>query len=119
MAGSGAHSIAIDECMALSYVGEIAQDYHVGFLGNFHVTTALFEETEEVTADVQRCIDEGTRFPGYVFGLGGPLTQHINPSRLDTAVTTLFHQTRSRQPTSSFTENHSLDEAIVQKKDER
>ena len=119
MAGSGAHSIAIDECMALSYVGEIAQDYHVGFLGNFHVTTALFEETEEVTADVQRCIDEGTRFPGYVFGLGGPVTQHINPSRLDTAVTTLFHQTRSRQSTSSFTENHSLDEAIVQKKDER
>ena len=119
MAGSGAHSIAIDECMALGYVGEIAQDYHVGFLGNFHVTTALFEETEEVVADVQRCIDEGTRFPGYVFGLGGPLTQHINPSRLDTAVTTLFHQTRSTQSTSSFTENQSSDEAIVQKKDAR
>ena len=119
MAGSGAHSIAIDECMALGYVGEIAQDYHVGFLGNFHVTTALFEETEEVTADVQRCIDEGTRFPGYVFGLGGPLTQQFDPSRLDMAVSTLFHQTRSSQSTSSFTENQASDEAIVQKKDER
>ncbi len=107
MASSGAHSIAIDECMALGYVGEIAQDYHVGFLGNFHVTTALFEETEEVTADVQRCIVEGTRFPGYVFGLGGPLTQKINPSRLDTAVAALFHQTRATQSTSSFTEDHS------------
>ncbi|GAC1370129.1 MAG: hypothetical protein NVS2B12_29720 [Ktedonobacteraceae bacterium] len=90
MAGSGAHSIAIDECMSLAYVGEIAQEYHIGFLGNFHVTAALFEETEEAAADAQRCIHEGQRFPGYVFGLGGPLTQHINPSRLDAAVTTLF-----------------------------
>ncbi len=119
MASSGAHSIAIDECMALGYVGEIAQDYHVGFIGNFHITTALFEETEEVMADVQRCIDEGTRFPGYVFGLGGPLTQHINPSRLETAITTLFHQTRSTQSTDSFSEKYSSDETIVQKKDER
>jgi hypothetical protein len=86
MAGSGAHSIAIDECMALSYVGEIAQEHHIGFIGNFHVTAALFEETEDPTADVQRCIDEGERFPGYVFGLGGPLTQHITRSRLEEAV---------------------------------
>ncbi len=86
MAGSGAHSIAIDECMALSYVGEIAQEHHIGFIGNFHVTAALFEETEDPTADVQRCIDEGKRFPGYVFGLGGPLTQHITRSRLEEAV---------------------------------
>lgn len=85
MAGSGAHSIAIDECMALSYVGEIAQEYHIGFIGNFHVTAVLFEETGEATADVQRCIDEGKRFPGYVFGLGGPLTQHITCSRLEEA----------------------------------
>ncbi len=86
MAGSGAHSIAIDECMALSYVGEIAQEHHIGFIGNFHVTAALFEETEDPTADVQRCIDEGKRFPGYVFGLGGPVTQHITRSRLEEAV---------------------------------
>jgi uroporphyrinogen-III decarboxylase len=86
MAGSGAHSIAIDECMALSYVGEIAKAHHIGFIGNFHVTTVLFEETEEATADVQRCIDEGKRFPGYVFGLGGPLTRHITLSRLEGAV---------------------------------
>ena len=86
MAGSGAQSIAIDECMALSYVGEIAQEYHIGFIGNFHVTAALFEETEDPTADVQRCIDEGKHFPGYVFGLGGPLTQHITRSRLEEAV---------------------------------
>ncbi len=86
MAGSGAQSIAIDECMALSYVGEIAQEYHIGFIGNFHVTAALFEETEDPAADVQRCIDEGKRFPGYVFGLGGPLTQHIRLSRLEEAV---------------------------------
>ena len=86
MAGSGAHSIAIDECMSLAYVGEIAQEHHIGFIGNFHVTAVLFEETGEATADVQRCMDEGKRFPGYVFGLGGPLTQHITLSRLEEAV---------------------------------
>ena len=72
--------------MALSYVGEIAKAHHIGFIGNFHVTTVLFEETEEATADVQRCIDGGKRFPGYIFGLGGPLTQHITLSRLEEAV---------------------------------
>ena len=94
MASSGVHSIAIDECMALSYVGDIAREHHIGFIGNFHVTAALFEETEEATVDVQRCINEGKRFPGYVFGLGGPLTQHINPLRLDEAVTAFLNQTR-------------------------
>ena len=79
--------MAVDECLALSYVGEIAREHHIGFLGNFHVTAVLFEETEEATADVQRCINEGKRFPGYVFGLGGPLTQHISISRLEAAVT--------------------------------
>ncbi len=86
MAGSGAHSIAIDECMALAYVGEVAQEHHIGFIGNLHVSTVLFEETEEATADVQRCMDEGQRFPGYVFGLGGPLTRHFALSRLEEAV---------------------------------
>jgi hypothetical protein len=86
MAGSGAHSIALDECMALSYIGEIAKAHHIGFIGNFHVTTVLFEETEDPTADLQRCIDEGKRFPGYVFGLGGPLTRQIRLSRLEEAV---------------------------------
>ena len=86
MAGSGAHSIAIDECMSLAYVGEIAKEHHIGFIGNFHVTAVLFEETGEAPADVQRCMDEGKRFPGYVFGLGGPLTQPITRSRLEEAV---------------------------------
>ena len=86
MAGSGAHSIAIDECMALYVVGQIAQEYAIGFIGNLHVTDTLFEESESVTADVQRCMDEGKRFLGYVFGLGGPLTQHIALSRLDEAI---------------------------------
>ncbi len=86
MAGSGAQSIAFDECMDLAYVGEIAQEYHIGLIGNFHVTTTLFEETEDPIVDVQRCIDEGTRVPGYVFGLGGPLTQHISVPRLEAAV---------------------------------
>jgi len=87
MAGSGAHSIAIDECMSLAYVGEIAQEHHIGFIGNFHVTAVLFEETGEAATDAQRCMDEGKRFPGYVFGLGGPLTQHIMRSRLEEAIT--------------------------------
>jgi len=90
MAGCGAHSMAVDECLALSYVGEIAREYHIGFIGNFHVTAVLFEETEEATADVQRCINDGKRFPGYVFGLGRPLTQHISMSRLEAAVTALL-----------------------------
>ena len=86
MAGSGAHSIAFDECMALSYVGEIAKAHHIGFIGNFQVSAVLFEETEDPTTDVQRCMHEGKRFPGYVFGLGGPLTRHIRLSRLEEAV---------------------------------
>ena len=86
MAGSGAQSIAIDECMALSYVGEIAEEHHIGLIGNFHVSAVLFEETEDPVAEVQRCIDEGKRFPGYVFGLGGSLTQHIRLARLEEAV---------------------------------
>ena len=90
MASSGAHSIAFDECMALAYVGEIAEAYHIGFIGNFHVTAALFEGTEDPTADVQRCIDEGKRFPGYVFGLGEPLTRHLTISRLEAAVAAFF-----------------------------
>ena len=86
MASSGAQSIAIDECMALDVVGEVAQAHHIGFIGNLHVSSVLFEESEEATADVHRCMDEGQRFPGYVFGLGGPLTQHITRSRLEEAV---------------------------------
>ena len=86
MASSGTQSIAIDECMALDIVGEVAQAHHIGFIGNLHVSSVLFEESEEATADVQRCMDEGKRFPGYVFGLGGPLTQHITRSRLEEAV---------------------------------
>jgi len=86
MASSGAQSIAIDECMALDVVGEVAQAHHIGFIGNLHVTSVLFEETEEAAQDVQRCMDEGKRFPGYVFGLGGPLTEHITLSRLEEAV---------------------------------
>src|SRR5260370_33402721 len=86
MAGSGAQSIAIDECMALAYVGEIAKEHHIGFIGNFHVSSVLFEETEDPTADVHRCMHEGKRFPGYVFGLGGPLTRQISISRLEAAV---------------------------------
>ena len=86
MASSGAQSIAIDECMALDVVGEVAQAHHIGFIGNLHVTTVLFEETEEAAQDVQRCMDEGKRFPGYVFGLGGPLTQQITRSRLEEVV---------------------------------
>jgi uroporphyrinogen-III decarboxylase len=86
MASSGAQSIAIDECMALDVVGEVAQAHHIGFIGNLHVTSVLFEETEEAAQDVQRCMDEGRRFPGYVFGLGGPLTQQIRRSRLEEVV---------------------------------
>jgi uroporphyrinogen-III decarboxylase len=93
MASSGAHSIAIDECMALDVVGQVAQAHHIGFIGNLHITTVLFEETEEATVDVQRCMDEGQRFPGYVFGLGGPLTQHFTCSRLEEAVTA-YHTRR-------------------------
>jgi uroporphyrinogen-III decarboxylase len=87
MAQCGAQSIAIDECMALDVVGEIAQGHHLGFIGNLHVTNVLFEETEEVRGDVQRCMDDGQRFPGYVFGLGGPLTQHVSLPRMEEIVT--------------------------------
>jgi len=86
MASSGAQSIAVDECMALNVVGEVAQAHHIGFIGNLHVTSVLFEESEGARVDVQRCMDAGQRFPGYVFGLGGPLTQRISTARLEAAV---------------------------------
>jgi uroporphyrinogen-III decarboxylase len=86
MASSGAHSIAIDECMALDSVGAIAQQQHIGFIGNLHVSAVLFEETEETASDVERCMQEGQRYSGYVFGLGGPITQHIALSRMEAAV---------------------------------
>lgn len=105
MANCGAHSIAFDECMALAYVGEIAQEYHIGFIGNFHVTATLFEEHDDPAADVKRCIDEGKRFPGYVFGFGGPLTQHINVSRLEAAVAA-FLTSRSTPEKEADEMNH-------------
>src|SRR5579859_3895439 len=104
MASSGTHSIAFDECMALAYVGEIAEAHHIGFIGNFHVTAALFEGTEDPTADVHRCIGEGKRFPGHVFGLGGPLTRHISISRLEAAVAAFF--ARRTTPGKEGTEMH-------------
>lgn len=91
MASSGAQSIAIDECMALDSIGAIAQAHHIGFIGNFHVSAVLFEETEDATQDVARCMQDGPRFPGYVFGLGGPITQHIAPARLEEAVNAYRH----------------------------
>ena len=86
MAGSGAQSIAVDECMTLDFVGEIAQEHALGFIGNLHVTGVLFDETEDARANVERCLDDGQQFPGYVFGLGGPIVQHINVARFEEAV---------------------------------
>src|SRR3989442_7789596 len=118
MAGSGSHSVAIDECMALSYVGEIARAHHIGFIGNFHVTAALFEETEDPTVEVQRCMHEGKRFPGYVFGLGGPLTRHISISRLEKAVAAFL--TRRGTPEREILEREQYpDGTTLQSKEER
>lgn len=86
MASSGAQSIAIDECMSLKDVGAIAQEQHIGFIGNLHVSAILFDETEDAASDVARCMHEGRDYPGYVFGLGGPITQHIPLARLEEAV---------------------------------
>jgi uroporphyrinogen-III decarboxylase len=88
MAGSGAQSIAIDECMDLDMVGAVAQAHAIGFIGNLHVSAALFEEIEDAGIDAERCLATGGRFPGYVFGLGGPITQHIDPLQLEKAVAT-------------------------------
>ena len=88
MAGSGAQSIAIDECMDLDFVGAVAQAHAIGFIGNLHVSAILFEETEGASADVERCLAAGGQFPGYVFGLGGSITQRIDPLRLEKAVAT-------------------------------
>lgn len=86
MAGSGAHSIAIDECMSLATVAEVAVEHGIGFIGNFHTTSVLFEEHEDAREDAMRCMHEGAHMPGYVFGLGAPITQHINPARLEEAI---------------------------------
>jgi hypothetical protein len=119
MAGSGAHSMACDECMALSYVGEIAREYHVGFIGNFHVNAALFEETEEPVADVQRCLAEGKRFPGYVFGLGGPLTRHIHISRLEEAVAAFLSNRDTPGRAAAERDHYPGGTTVLQSKEER
>jgi uroporphyrinogen-III decarboxylase len=77
--------------MALESVGTIAREHHIGFIGNLHVSAVLFEETEDATQDVERCMHDGRRFPGYVFGLGGPLTQHIALDRLEEALHAYQH----------------------------
>ena len=86
MAQCGANSIAIDECMALDSIGEVAQQQQIGFVGNLHVTNVLFEESENVAEDVERCLKIGKAFPGYVFGLGGPIVQHVSLARMDQIV---------------------------------
>jgi uroporphyrinogen-III decarboxylase len=96
MASSGAQSIAVDECMTLSEVGEIAVAHTIGFLGNLHVSTVLFDESQEAASDVQRCLEQGGRFPGYVFGLGGPIVQRIDTSRLESALA-VYRARRQRQ----------------------
>jgi len=68
-------------------IGKIAREYSIGFIGNFHTTGVLFEENENSIEDARRCVEEGTRYPGYVFGIGAPITQHIDSSRLEEAVT--------------------------------
>ena len=92
MISSGVHSISFDECMALTYVGELARQQHVGLIGNFHVTAALFEETEDPVTDVLRCLQEGKYIPGYVFGLGGLLNRQINVARFEAATTAFLAQ---------------------------
>ncbi len=101
MASSGAQSIAIDECMALDQVGEMAREHGIGFLGNLHVSTVLFEESEEGADDVRRCLEQGGSLPGYVFGLGGPIVQHINPSRLQSAVAAFLASRKCQGETAS------------------
>jgi hypothetical protein len=118
MASSGAHSLACDECLALSYVGEIAQAHHIGFIGNLHVTPTLFEERDDPAADVNRCLTEGRRFPGYVFGLGGPLTQHLSIPRLETAVAA-FVMRRDQSESATVELDLSRKETIVPRTEER
>jgi hypothetical protein len=50
--------------MVLDFVGEIAQEHYIGFIGNFQVTTAFFDKTEDGAVDTWRCPNEGQRFPG-------------------------------------------------------
>lgn len=118
MASSGAHSLACDECLALSYVGEIAQAHHIGFIGNLHVTSTLFEEHADPAADVERCLTEGRRFPGYVFGLGGPLTRHLSLPRLEAAVAAFVRRRDLPEP-ATIERDFSRKETIVPRTEER
>jgi hypothetical protein len=43
--------------MALDFVGEIAQEHNIGFVGNFQVRAAFFDETEDAAADTRRCLN--------------------------------------------------------------
>ncbi len=73
MAASGADSIAVDECMPLGYVGHVAMAHGIGFSGNLRVSAEMGASASTAYGDAQVCMAAGSPFPGYVFGLGGPL----------------------------------------------
>src|SRR5258707_10634704 len=57
-------------------------------------------------------IYEGKRFPGYVFGLGGPLTRHIRLSRLEEAVAAYYVGRRDRKSTRLNSSHANISYAV-------
>lgn len=99
MAASGADSIAVDECMPLGYVGHVAMAHGIGFSGNLRVSAEMGASLVTTYADAQVCMAAGSSFPGYVFGLGGPLPNETPRALLSEALRgkEAFERTYPRQ----------------------
>jgi len=86
MAASGVHSIGVDECMPLGYVGTVAAAQGIGFVGNARVSAAAGSGRATAREDALVCMAAGSTFPGYVFGMGGPLPYDLDPETLREAL---------------------------------
>jgi len=82
MAASGVHSIGVDECVPLGYVGTVAAAQGIGFVGNARVSAAAGAGRTIAREDALVRMAAGSTFPGYVFGMGGPLPYDLDPETL-------------------------------------
>lgn len=93
MAESGAQSVAVDECMSLPWVGQIAAGQGIGFIGNLRVTPEMGAGVISAREDALVCMSAGGALPGYVFGFGGPLPDDTDPALLSEALAgKAFHE---------------------------
>lgn len=94
--------------MALGWVGRIAVEHGVGFIGNMRVSPEM-RGTISPREDALVSLSAGAGLPGYVFGFGGPLPDDADAETLHEALAgkLFFEQTYPRWPPPA-TEVNSL-----------